>query len=669
MSPLEEPAGRAVVRIGPAAGGYDGRHRPFWGSGFFVAPDWVLTCAHVVVTGEAGVRDTGTAVRVGVTADDGVLHEGRVAAVLDAQDLALVHVPGAGRTDCLWLGDRPDCTPAEVGLFGWARTQDAAPEFYAPSGLATGGRRGNPMTLQGTMILPGCSGGPVVDARHGAVIGVIKGRGQGDSTIGRAVPVSGLRALADDPESGDAALWHTVVRDHDRHHLARYSGTGDCWPRIQIRLAAHGGRHHLFTPDARVRLYGLFAELPPPPGSAHVLALVNEARRHVLRGPRREDGPAPCDWRDGTGLLYDPRDATEAAEADGRDLELEAVVVYAAMVHAHTAKSGGPAVAALRDWVAEATRQLRNDVIREQVPGLLAGAHRHTGDTPGPGADGDDVLVVVEPELFGTHRWQVRLVGADGRTRILRNDDEGVPPERLESSLRAALTAAVAQADAGEHLAAVDFLLPRVLFDEPVEQWRLRLPRPGEPPSVHSLPIGRRRVVALRDQLRRRDGATPEWHRGWSAVEQGPLAAVPLCHDVPAAGHRGTEQESEEAAYTRLLDQPPGAVPVHCASTARGRGSAVLTRAFHAGHAAVICRRAGEQDHEDCAEFHERAARLVRDAGTGRALRERVRALRNLSAAPDGMGADAAWARHIVLIYDPPHRPVLPNDPSCEPPL
>jgi len=138
---------------------------------------------------------------------------------------------------------------------------------------------------------------------------------------------------------------------------------------------------------------------------------------------------------------------------------------------------------------------------------------------------------------------------------------------------------------------------------------------------------------------------------------------------VHASGHRAPSPESEEAAYTRLLDGPSGTVPVYCASTAHGRGSAVLTRAFHAGHAAVICRRTGDRNHDDCAEFHERAARLVREAGTGKALRERIRVLRNLNAASDPPGQDAAWARHIVLIYDPPHRPALPNTPPDSAPL
>lgn len=47
----------ATVRIHRPASGYapDGPVGEFLGSGFFVAPSWILTCAHVAMRGE-GVR-------------------------------------------------------------------------------------------------------------------------------------------------------------------------------------------------------------------------------------------------------------------------------------------------------------------------------------------------------------------------------------------------------------------------------------------------------------------------------------------------------------------------------------------------------------------------------------------------------------------------------------
>ncbi|MFD6994181.1 trypsin-like peptidase domain-containing protein [Streptomyces sp. NPDC059943] len=675
MSSLEDPVSRGVVRIGPPAAGYDGGSAGFWGSGFFVAPEWVVTCAHVVDKRVGAMeREPGGGVTV-TTCDDERL-EGEIAHVVTGHDLALVKVPGADFADCLWLSDRSAPTPAEVELYGWAQTSGAygPEEFLSTKAMATGGRRGNAMWLQNGLVLRGCSGGPVVDTRYGSVIGVIKSQGQGDATVGRAESVTGLRALCD---QGAEALWAEVVAAHDRHHLRRFEGSGDCWPRLHTRLAVQQGRPHSFNPRSRTQLYGLFADVEPPSGPGQVLHLVNGTSRRLLRSPQRIESNDPRNWREGSGLLYDPRERTEAALAD-RDLEQEAVVLYAAMVYgAQRAPRDTPGAKKLREWVETAANALETDVIREESLALLAGGDRDDGTADGAGsgpgdAAHDDVLVVIEPEVYGTHPWRVQLLDSDGGTTTVRHDEEGVPRTGLEAAVRQGLSEALARADAGQYLAAVDFLLPRALFDEPVDEWRPRLPRGDEPPSVHTLPIGRRRVVALRDQSRRRDGVTPEWNRARRATDHGPLEAVPLCLDVPDWGHAAAAPEGEEAAYARLSVSTPGVagvpLPVYCASTATGRGSRVLTRAFHAGHVAVLCRRTGEDGHDDCAEFHRRAAQLVREAPTGNELRERVRLLRNVSADPDRDDRDSAWARHIVLIYDPPHRPA-PDEPLHFPPL
>ncbi|WP_405612362.1 trypsin-like peptidase domain-containing protein [Streptomyces sp. NBC_01508] len=693
MSSLEDPVSRGVVRIGPPGAGYDGGSAGFWGSGFFVAPEWVVTCAHVVDKRVGAMeREPGGGVTI-TTCDDERL-EGEIAHVVTGHDLALVRVPGADFADCLWLSDRSSPTPADVELYGWADTAGAhgAEMFLSTTAMATGGRRGNPMWLQNGLVLQGCSGGPVIDTRHGSVIGVIKGKGQGDATIGRAEPVTALRTLCD---QGAESLWAEVIGAHDRHHLRRFEGSGDSWPRLHARLAVTQGQPHSFTPRSRTQLYGLFADVEPPSGPGQVLHLVNDTSRRLLRSPQRIESNDPRNWREGSGLLYDPREHTEAALA-GRDFEQEAVVLYAAKVYgALRAPRDTPGAKKLRDWVETAANALETNWIREESLALLTDGDRDAdrdqvgtdrgseGGTDGgarPGAAAhDDVLVVIEPEVYGTHPWRVQLLDSDGGTTTVRYDEEGVPRTGLEAAVRQGLSEALARADAGQYLAAVDFLLPRALFDEPVDEWRSRLPRGDEPPSVHTLPIGRRRVVALRDQLRRRDGVTPEWNRGRRATDHGPLEAVPLCLDVPDGGHTATAPEGEEAAYARLSVSTAGvagvSLPVYCASTATGRGSRVLTRAFHAGHVAVLCRRTGEDGHDDCAEFYHRAAELVREAPTGNALRERVRVLRNLSADQHDQRdrderdhQDTAWARHLVLIYDPPHRPTLPDEPLHAPP-
>ncbi|MFD8301286.1 hypothetical protein ACFV29_02845 [Streptomyces sp. NPDC059690] len=63
------------------------------------------------------------------------------------------------------------------------------------------------------------------------------------------------------------------------------------------------------------------------------------------------------------------------------------------------------------------------------------------------------------------------------------------------------------------------------------------------------------------------------------------------------------------------------------------------------------CCGGGGTDHEDCDRFVERAQELVRGARSAEGLIAAVRTLR-LREDPD-----AAWARGIALLYDPPGRP------------
>ncbi|MGH3325058.1 MAG: trypsin-like peptidase domain-containing protein, partial [Streptomyces sp.] len=248
----------------------DGRRGTgFWGSGFFIAPGWVLTSAHVVGQGRGAVWRGERAIGIS-TADSGQF-TGELACALPkpldperppspwgAPDLALVRVPelehgsgvfngsGAGAgPDCLWLSDRSALTPAKVGLYGYMR--DPSGEFcVGDEGMAGGGTGGGPLMLRGN--LPsGCSGGPVVDLVRASVIGVCRARAKDASNSALATPVTALRDFCDaDPRA--YAAWQEALRAHDRYHLSRYHGPGRSWPRIQVDLARYG---HGFTADHR----------------------------------------------------------------------------------------------------------------------------------------------------------------------------------------------------------------------------------------------------------------------------------------------------------------------------------------------------------------------------------------------------------------------------------
>jgi hypothetical protein len=205
--------------------------------------------------------------------------------------------------------------------------------------------------------------------------------------------------------------------------------------------------------------------------------------------------------------------------------------------------------------------------------------------------------------------------------------------------------------------------------------WRAREASPNEPFSPHTLPLGHRRTVALRDRHRwMQRERIPEWHQRWRVIKKGHMQAVPLCLGSGDGGDGGlhhTQPESELAAYGRLRSAEPHAVPVHCTRAGSGQGAVALGVALGAGHPVVLWRRCDEQ-HSDCAEFHERAAELLnsaRSAGAPESLRELVRDLRNQNAGPDVSKPATAWAGDLVLLYDPPQGPQLADEPLRAPPL
>ncbi|MEE1938815.1 trypsin-like peptidase domain-containing protein [Streptomyces sp. TRM 70361] len=658
MISVEEAVQRSVVRIGAPGGGYDGQGVRFWGSGFVAAPGWVLTCAHVVGRGAGAVRwgESG----VGVTMPDGELLTGELVRCLPgpdgsgvppgpwpAPDLALVRVPDAEKADCLWLSDRTDLAPADVLVCGWTRAPGGGETYLVSRGSALGGGSG-PLLMRDAVVVPGCSGAPVVDENRGAVIGICKGAGNG--SFAEATPVTALRTLCDEGAEG-GRLFHELMRAHDAYHHRRLLSPGFSWPRVHTvqdhRRAPVSG----FTGRSRARLYDLFAALPVPGGAGEVQEAADEVLSHVLRGPRSTGTRPPRGWREGAGLLYG-------------DLELETVVLYAAKVYTLLVRRGGAdprVLGELYGWIEDHRVVLWNDVVRdEKVPAVLAG-----GETSAVRAD---VLVEIQPDYYGKHPWRVAHILPGGEVLPVHQDDDGVHRSQLGQAIRGVLAAAVAAGDAHEHLAAVEFVLPRDLFDEPVDEWRLCEPDPEDPFDPRSLPIGRRRIVVLRDGRRHAQGVTPEWRTRWKGVSDGPLQAVPLHAELPVPGHDAPCRESPHAGYARLHAAPPAAVPVSCARGGAAPGAAAMAAALSAGHAVALWRRYDADGHTDCAEFHERAAELLGGAGSAGSLPGHVRALRNRNADGGGNDRTAAWARHIVLLYDPPHRPPLPSGPLQAPP-
>ncbi|MEF9885340.1 VMAP-C domain-containing protein [Streptomyces sp. P9-A4] len=664
MSAFDALVRPALVRIAAPDGGYDHDGDRYWGTGFFIAPGWVLTCAHVVAEGGSAVWRSEPA--VGVIWEDGPTTRRTTGTVVLAlplpdkpdappdrwpfPDLALIRVPGTQKASCVRLSERPPVLPASVGLHGWSRETGELGVRHVHGTL--NGSDGKALVTDGVMPVEGCSGGPVVDDGQGVVVGLNKGRGPDGGAV---VPVTALRRLHDLP-GGEAMA--EALRAHDRYHLLSYHSFDERpdWTRAQGKLPASPGP----SPGVRTQLYGHFAELPAPTAPGEILDLIDQVKAWI----RDDDLPDaleqdPRTWSEGAGLLRGLR----APRRDGvRDLELDAVLLYAAHVVRHVGGRYGPRadIAGLTHWIVDkagdADRFLRREIDQLVSPGRPAPLSVRE-----PRARADVLLKIDKPVYGRRYPWQVKLL-LDGHTvSPLHCDDRGVERSRLRETLREPLADALRRGDSGPHLAAVEAVLPLELFDEPLDTWRLEPPQ--GPDEAWGTNLGQRRIVVIRDVRRHDLEPAPEWRERWEAGECGPLHAAALRAEVPGAGpdaHTArVRRETWAETYDRLRDAEGGTVPVYCGPVGSGDGLMAMNAALAAGHPIALW-RTGAHDHTDCAEFHERADRLLADAVGAWGVRGRVRSLRTRATDP-AAGPEAraayAWAESIAILLDPPDRP------------
>ncbi|MFH0520864.1 trypsin-like peptidase domain-containing protein [Streptomyces sp. M41] len=622
---------RATVRIGP-----DGEPGTLWGTGFFVAPGWLLTCAHVLplTRGAEGVgplRVRGhrldAPARLGYWLGGGGDPE---------DDLALVRVPEDVEHACVRLTDRCD-RPLRVAAYGWRTPQGRTPQRWDGESECNGRDGAFGLTLGPQMEIPsGASGGPLLDREHGVVAGIVKARRTGRDG-GLAVSATALRGFRTArPVGGEDGLgadpYGELIRAHDRWHQAAEGPMS--WVLLQEGIRPGGAR--CWAPRDSAQAGALLSALPRPESSAQLQDVIARVLGHE---PLWEDETAPVDWRDGQGWLYD-----DYEDADLRSLH------YLRAVAAVTAARAPDAARALERWV-----ERRADRLPDHLRALVV----EKGVTPSTARnrvcadDGDGPVVAVEliPDLFRPHdrfHWRIWCWrGGAGTVRALDEgpSDEGAALAELPHLLGGPLARAFAQLDAGPRQTRLELALPVEHFDVDVHLWR-----PG--PVVRSLrphpaerPFGVHRQVVLRC-LKRCGEPADMWRERWRGVVEGGLKALP----VPSPAYA---KDTLEAA-------PPGAVPVLCRSP--GESSGTLTEAIGAGYAVVLWNLKAEHAHgcgAGCEQLHDRTARLLGSTGRATALPERVRALRERISEAD---EDAFWAEHLALLYDDPHRPI----PLCE---
>ncbi|WP_328932569.1 MULTISPECIES: SAV_2336 N-terminal domain-related protein [unclassified Streptomyces] len=582
----DELVRRALVRVHAPAGAQG----VVSASGFFLAPGWVVTAAHVV-------EDRGRLSGVGITTMDG--RRRQVEQVRDVGDLALLHVPDVAGVDCLWLGDHPAGSEAAAMLYGADGPLDAPRVVTTTS--AVSGRSRDTLRLDGELIPVGSAGGPVIDEHRGAVIGVIRSRRPDGGGRGEAVPIEALRALCEQGIT-DTELWHGLVRAHDRHHAERFAERGPhlTWTGVQLGLT--GTPAPALPPDERTELYGRLAELEPPLEPKTVLELLP---------PRQRPEVPPRHWRDGAGYLNQL--ATD-----------EHLLLYTARAWAHLATRTGPAqapaVAALRSWTDAARQRLRGPGGRD------VGAAFSRVDTDfthiGPIVRVEIERAAVEAAVYA---WRLVLVRGSDES-VLAQDRTSTRLDDLPERLRRQVGDALRQAESPGAKASVQFSLPReLLWELPVENWRL--------PDLN--PLGLERHVFVRSQYDQ-DRSLRDRRRRWDKVSRGPLTGLRL----------------DGASPVDWTGTPADAVPLLCRHDATSPTTG-LDLAESQGFPLILwSRRATHSDEADCSAFYQRAERLLRHAGTARELVAQVGYLR--AGSTTRRTSENAWARDLAIFCDPP---------------
>ncbi|MGO4459254.1 trypsin-like peptidase domain-containing protein [Streptomyces sp. M-16] len=681
---LLEPLVRAAtVRVHAPPGGYENPGNdwtgPTWGSGFFIAPGWVLTCAHVVGEGGAAVRLAGREVGIsfssgpgpgsgsgppGPWADAGIgTVTGRVECVLperleerrpgrralwDLPDLALVRVLSPISHACVWLTDRAGPRLEEAAYFGCTEElgiREITGRTTRLRGTAAGGaaiRLGDEDEIEA-----GMSGGPVVDLARGEVIGVVKARRHGGGG-GLAVSVDRLRTLPM-AATGQTGLYRRVMQAHDLYHYDRHVSDLDSrrtWTDVHDELAAadgdpYGGRRRL-TPGERTTLCGLLAELPPPGSSEAVRELAEQAR-----GEEPDTAlPAPLSWRDGLGLLHDP---------PGAGGEAAAVLRYATDVSVadHREPPAPGADEELWDWVRATAerlwRPLRRELAERHERGL-AERERRRRAAVGRAAHGpvrrDRALpagpsVLLEVWAHGwedVYDWRVSVLAGPARPGRVTPVDAGVRETlaALPEALRAPLAEGFRRCDTHESAALLEVAVAPGLFGLAVDTWTVS----------GGVPVGVQRPVVFRlPPGQAGEAAGPRWAR----VQAGPLL------DQRADCVRGRPRSPSPEWPAALADNT---VPVLC----RAPGAEPTLGALHvlrdAGYGVVVCRRPPADPGASCAPYHRGVREELAEAGRGAVLPLRVQALRGRAYGAD---PDAYWAAGLALVWEDPAR-ALPED-------
>lgn len=487
-----------------------GEGHPLCGSGFFVAPGWVLTTARTAYQAEAKAKGRGVLIgdgdRMLAATVEWLDPSTYGAGPLAGSGLALISVLPAGDHPCVWLTERTPRQHASdtVGGYGWKSGEDG--ERVRWSVQSTLSYRGGRLMFDEPFrnVMPrSVSGGPVVDLERVEVVGVVLARAlPGSEAELPVLTVEDLRRQLAEGTGSVAGLYQRVITSHDRYHglAASLSGGKATWTGVQGAFADPSGL--ALAPAERARLLAVLANLRPP------------ASRAVLRDTAQEAAPdvaLPAEWpstvyawRDGLGLLYDDR-------VDSTD-ELKRVLRYAML--AATAErtpdglAGRAAERELWSWAQKTAVEhrldprFRNELFLQYSARNGARAETWAEVPPPAPPPGRRVLLEIsqDSEAPALYEFQVSVLLRNGSSHSVGLSDGGVPAALLPLVLRGPLSRAFDVADEADGRAPLHVTVPVELLGLPVESWQV---------EDEQAPLGTERPVLVRP-LHAREGEPAE---------------------------------------------------------------------------------------------------------------------------------------------------------------
>ncbi|MFI6346645.1 trypsin-like peptidase domain-containing protein [Streptomyces sp. NPDC050560] len=621
-----------------------------WGSGFFVAPGWVLTAAHVLNWRGEADRDAVFAVRGGDRVNGGAPVRARLAQWLlsdpaggpvpMAEDLALVRLLEEGVDHpCVWLSDRAVRHYGPAWVYGYRPSQER-PErpvsWSAELDITIHDDRYG-LRFSDVELPAGVSGGPLLDPESGAVVALVKAKREGRDG-GLAVSLGALRRFG--------PTYRKVIADHDKWHSLRGLGGDESWVQAQHRVVMAGRNTGgaEWTPRDRGRALRHLATLPPPPDGPTVAALARKARSGISWP---QDTPELHTWRDGHGLLL---------EGTG-PLDPLTGLRYLRLVALYVEACGGSADA-LTDWIAERLADtpspLAHALVTEaRLPGDLAlpASDGVPEIVPYPGqGEGTTVSVLLDPVIGADPPhffWQVLVDRGQAGPVLFATDNStnGHRSDELVQALRPSLTEVFHQHDRAGRPVPLEVALPAEYFDMAVHRWRL-----DDIAALHdTYHLGAQRRVVLRCLARRGEPDELWWDRWKALTAQRPLEVL----RVPRPRSTPTARAFQEA--------PAAAVPVICRSVAEGAGQAAMRFALEGGHGLALWRIDGHGGGctDGCDDLHARVRRLLSSVGAPDELPDVLRRLReDISVQRTAQ----RWAEPLALLYDDPRRPLPAED-------